>query len=121
MTVEPKPGPAGWESPVSAPTGTSDSPGSSLITGPFMILAAATLAFYIAGGIILPITPRFVEERLAGDTLAVGIIFASYAIASLASARSSAGRQTDSAAGRCSSAALCSPWPGWSSTLSPST
>lgn len=69
---------------MSAPTAASDESGASLITRPFVILAAAALAFYIAGGIILPITPRFVEERLAGDTLAVGIVFASFAIASLA-------------------------------------
>ncbi len=69
---------------MSVPTVASDGSRPSLITRPFVILAAAALAFYIAGGIILPITPRFVEERLAGDTLAVGIVFASFAIASLA-------------------------------------
>ena len=69
---------------MSAPTAASDRSRPSLVTRPFVILAAAALAFYIAGGIILPITPRFVEERLAGDTLAVGIVFASFAIASLA-------------------------------------
>ncbi len=55
----------------------------SLITGPFISLAAATLAFYVAGGVLLPITPRFVEERLAGGTLDVGLVFGSYSIASL--------------------------------------
>jgi MFS family permease len=69
---------------VSIPTAASGRSGASLVTGPFVILAAAALAFYIAGGIILPITPRFVQERLAGDTLAVGVVFASFAIASLA-------------------------------------
>ena len=69
---------------MSVPTAASDGSRPSLITRPFVILAAAALAFYIAGGIILPITPRFVEERLAGGTLAVGIVFASFAIASLA-------------------------------------
>jgi MFS family permease len=68
---------------VSAPPAVSEGSRPSLITRPFVILAAAALAFYIAGGIILPITPRFVEERLSGDTLAVGIVFASFAIASL--------------------------------------
>ena len=69
---------------MTAPPQASDLSRPSLITRPFVILAAAALAFYIAGGIILPITPRFVEERLAGDTLAVGVVFASFAIASLA-------------------------------------
>jgi len=54
-----------------------------LVTGPFVSLAAAALAFYIAGGIILPVTPRFVEDRLGGGSLEVGIVFASYALASL--------------------------------------
>jgi MFS family permease len=61
-------------------------PGSapSLVTKPFVSLAAAALAFYIASGVILPITPRFVEDRLAGGPFEVGIVFASFAIASLA-------------------------------------
>ena len=89
-------------------TAAPDRPRPSLITRPFVSLAAAALAFYIAGGIILPITPRFVEERLAGGTLAVG-----HRVRLLRDrvarprARSSAGRRTDSGAGRCSSAAPC--------------
>lgn len=54
-----------------------------LITRPFVSLAAAALAFYIAGGILLPITPRFVEARLGGGAVDVGVVFGSYAIASL--------------------------------------
>ena len=54
-----------------------------LITGPFVILAAAALAFYIAAGLILPITPRFVEDALSGGTFEVGVVFASFAVASL--------------------------------------
>lgn len=55
----------------------------SLITRPFVSLAAAALAFYVAGGILLPITPRFVEARLGGGAVDVGVVFGSYAIASL--------------------------------------
>jgi MFS family permease len=55
----------------------------SLITAPFVSLAAAALAFYVTAGILLPITPRFVEDRLAGGEFEIGIVFASYAIASL--------------------------------------
>jgi MFS family permease len=54
-----------------------------LVTVPFVSLAAAALAFYIGGGLVLPITPRFVETRLGGGPFEVGIVFASYAIASL--------------------------------------
>jgi MFS family permease len=55
----------------------------SLIRGPFISLAVAALAFYVAAGVLLPITPRFVEERLDGGNVEVGFVFASYAIASL--------------------------------------
>jgi len=54
-----------------------------LITRPFVSLAAAALAFYVAGGILLPITPRFVETRLGGGAVDIGIVYGSYAIASL--------------------------------------
>jgi MFS family permease len=54
-----------------------------LITRPFVSLAAAALAFYIAGGTLLPITPRFVETRLGGGAVDIGIVYGSYAIASL--------------------------------------
>jgi MFS family permease len=55
----------------------------SLVTRPFIALASAALAFYVAAGIILPITPTFVERRLGGGSVDVGIVFASFAIASL--------------------------------------
>jgi len=55
----------------------------ALLRGPFVSLAVAALAFYIAGGVILPITPTFVETRLGGGAFEVGIVFASYSIASL--------------------------------------
>jgi MFS family permease len=68
---------------VNVTTEAPDDDHASLITGPFVGLAAAALAFYIAGGIILPVTPRFVETSLGGGSFEVGIVFASYAIASL--------------------------------------
>lgn len=68
---------------MSAPSTSRDERRPTLVTGPFISLATATLAFYIAGGIILPITPRFVETSLGGGTFDVGIVFASFAIASL--------------------------------------
>jgi len=76
------------DAPAVAPT---PSP-ARLVTGPFVSLAVAALAFYVAGGILLPVTPRFVEDRLGGGSLEVGIVFASYAVASvLASGRNSKG------------------------------
>ena len=61
----------------------TDGANQRLIGGPFVSLAAAALAFYIAGGVILPVTPGFVETRLGGGQFEVGIVVASYAIASL--------------------------------------
>lgn len=69
--------------PVGAPATAADATGQRLIGGPFVSLAAAALAFYIAGGVILPVTPPFVETRLGGGQFEVGIVVASYAIASL--------------------------------------
>jgi len=68
---------------VTAPGNEADEGGQRLVTWSFVSLSAAALAFYIAAGILLPITPRFVEERLGGGTLEVGVVFASFAIASL--------------------------------------
>jgi MFS family permease len=68
---------------VSDPDATRTEARPRLVTGGFVVLAAAALAFYIAGGILLPITPQFVETRLGGGTFEVGIVFASYSIASL--------------------------------------
>ena len=48
------------DAPAVAPT---PSP-ARLVTGPFVSLAVAALAFYVAGGILLPVTPRFVEDLL---------------------------------------------------------
>jgi MFS family permease len=68
---------------LSAPAVAQDGSRPSLITRPFVSLAAAALAFEVVGGLILPITPRFVEQRLGGGALEIGIVFASFAIASL--------------------------------------
>ena len=68
---------------MTAPGVTDGEARPRLVTGPFVSLAGAALAFYIGGGLILPITPRFVESRLGGGTFEIGIVFASYAIASL--------------------------------------
>ncbi len=68
---------------MSVPAVAQEEARPSLITRPFVSLAAAALAFEVVGGLILPITPRFVEQRLGGGTLEVGIVFASFAIASL--------------------------------------
>jgi MFS family permease len=54
-----------------------------LVTRPFVALAAATLAFFVAGGIVLPAAPQFAERALLADRVEVGIAIASFSVASL--------------------------------------
>lgn len=55
----------------------------SLITPAFVALAAATLAFFVAGGLVLSVAPRFAKAALGADSVGVGIAIASFSVASL--------------------------------------
>jgi MFS family permease len=55
-----------------------------LVTRPFVALGVATLAFFVAGGIVLPIAPVFARQELRADSLGVGVAIASFSIAALA-------------------------------------
>jgi MFS family permease len=68
--IEPGPAPAAGDRP-------------SLITPTFVSLAAATLVFFIAGGIVLPIVPQFGERQLRLSPAEVGIAIAMFSVASL--------------------------------------
>ena len=57
--------------------------GPRLATPAFLVLAAATLAFFVAGGLVLPITPRFAKLALDADALGFGLAIGSFSIASL--------------------------------------
>jgi MFS family permease len=63
----------------------SPEPGSRprLVTPAFVALAAATLAFFIAGGLVLPIAPRFAKLALGADSLGFGVAIGSFSIAAL--------------------------------------
>ena len=54
-----------------------------LVTRGFVALAVATLAFFVAAGIVLPVSPTFAKEALGADETGVGIAIASFSIASL--------------------------------------
>ena len=54
-----------------------------LVTRGFVALAAATLAFFIGGGIVLPAAPQFAERALGASRVEVGIAIASFSVASL--------------------------------------
>ena len=54
-----------------------------LVTPAFVVLAAATLAFFVAGGIVLPAAPQFAKGPLGASETEVGLAIASFAIAAL--------------------------------------
>lgn len=56
---------------------------SRLFTRDFATLSIAVLVFFVAGGILLPVTPLYTQEVLFGDRVAVGIVSGAFAIASL--------------------------------------
>ena len=58
-------------------------PSDRLIGRSFLALAIATLAFFVAGGIVLPVAPQFAQDALGADAAGVGLSIASFAIASL--------------------------------------
>ena len=58
-------------------------PRESLITPTFVRLAAATLVFFVAGGIVLPIVPQFAEKQLRLSPAEVGLAIAMFSVASL--------------------------------------
>lgn len=57
--------------------------GDRLVTPSFLALAAATLAFFVAAGIVLPVVAPFTRDVLGADEAGVGIAFASFSIAAL--------------------------------------
>ena len=65
-----------------------------LFTRSFATLSAAVLVFFVAGGILLPVTPLYTQEILLGDRIAVGIVSGAFAVASLAM-RPFSGRLSD--------------------------
>lgn len=54
-----------------------------LFTRNFATLSLAVLVFFVAGGILLPVTPLYTQEVLLGDRFAVGIVSGAFAVASL--------------------------------------
>ena len=54
-----------------------------LITPGFVALAAAALAFFVAGGLVLPIAPRFAKFALETDSVGVGVAIGSFSVAAL--------------------------------------
>lgn len=57
--------------------------GERLVTRPFVLLVAAGLAFFTAGGAVLPVASQFAEGPLDATTAGVGIAIGAFAIGSL--------------------------------------
>ena len=62
----------------------TDSARARLISAPFVVVTAATLAFFVFVGIAVSTLPRFIEDELGGDGLAIGINLAVFSIAAIA-------------------------------------
>ena len=54
-----------------------------LVTGPFLTVAIATLAYFTADGVLLPILPLYVKGTLGGGDVAVGISFGAFSVTAL--------------------------------------
>jgi MFS family permease len=54
-----------------------------LLTRGFVALGTATLAFFVAAGIVLPVAPQFASDALGADETGVGVAIASFSIAAL--------------------------------------
>jgi MFS family permease len=57
--------------------------GERLVTRPFVLLVAAGLAFFTAGGAVLPVASQFAEGPLGADTVGVGVAIGAFALGSL--------------------------------------
>lgn len=65
------------------PGGLTEPGRERLFTRSFASLSLAVLVFFVAGGILLPVTPLYTQEVLFGDRFAVGIVIGAFAVASL--------------------------------------
>jgi MFS family permease len=65
-----------------------------LVTSRFAVVTAATFAYFLTLGALLPTLPRYVEDELGGGGVAVGVVVGSFAV-SAALVRPWAGRLGD--------------------------
>jgi MFS family permease len=67
---------------------------AKLVTSRFAIVTLATFAYFMAVGMLIPTLPKYVEDRLGGGGVDVGIVVGAFAV-SAALARPWAGRLGD--------------------------
>lgn len=51
--------------------------GDRLLTGRFLLVVGAGLAYFLALGSVLPVVPQYVEDELGGSSAAVGVVVGS--------------------------------------------
>lgn len=61
-----------------------DATPTSLVTPGYLVLLAAAVAFFVAGGVVLPVASRYARDVLGADELGVGLAIGSFSIAALA-------------------------------------
>jgi len=54
-----------------------------LVTGRFLVVSAATLAYFVSVGVLLPTLPRYVKDGLGGSNVAVGAMVTAYGVAAV--------------------------------------
>ena len=59
-------------------------PKPRLLTGTFAALMASSLVFFVAGGLVLPVAPRFARDEIGATGAAFGIAIGLYSLAALA-------------------------------------
>jgi len=62
----------------------SGGPKPRLVTGTFAALMASSLVFFVAGGLVLPVAPRFARDELGATGAAFGLAIGLYSLAALA-------------------------------------
>ena len=62
----------------------TDSARPRLITAPFLVVTLATGAFFVFVGMAVTVLPRFIQNELGGDGLAIGINLAVFSVAAIA-------------------------------------
>jgi MFS family permease len=65
-----------------------------MVTGRFLVVTLATFSYFLALGSLLPTLPRYVEDELGGNGVAVGVVVGAFAV-SAAIVRPWAGRIGD--------------------------
>ena len=65
-------------------TSLSTSPGTRVVTWPFVVVTAVTLVFFTSIGVTLVTVPLFVERELGAGEFGIGLTIASFAATAIA-------------------------------------